>query len=202
MLKELEIDAHPIDYIRQELREGDTFAQYLLDLPLENGRVISYLPPEVHPMRAQDFKQSIFISTGIKAAGEATLKLQGFLTAYLGSNNRHYAVIETLGRVGDKWLTAANISYFTHELKIYSFLTHEDRDEQRILQTLKRARRYPFVCGMTQLSKDDHEIQAFQGIETSTLSMLAANTQHLVIGAFDDEAFLMWTKAPLAAGVR
>lgn len=195
MLKEFQIDADAVNYIRQELREGDTFAEYLLDLPLENGRVMSYLPAPVHPVTPKDFRQSIYIATGIKTAGEATSKLQRFVASYLTFDGNRYAIFETLGRVGDKWLSATNLSYFVHESRIYSFLTPAEANEQRILQVLKRARRYPFVCGLTRLPEDDQRVQTLQEIQSNTLRALAANTQHIVVGAFDDEAFLIWTKA-------
>lgn len=195
MLKELEIDAQAVSYIRQELNEGDAFAQYLLDLPLEDGRVISYLPSEVYPMGNQDFRQSIFLSTGIKIASEAKLKIQGFISAYLGKGGRSYAIFETLGRTGDAWLTTTDISYFIHDSKAYSFLTPEDSDLQSILEALRRARHYPFVCGLTSLSDDDAQIQSFQETATSVLRNLAANAEHIVIGAFDAEGYLIWSRS-------
>lgn len=65
-LKEVTFGPEAIAYLRDQLSHGHTFARYLPDLPLEGGRVHSYLPPELRSEVSRDFGGSVYLATEIK----------------------------------------------------------------------------------------------------------------------------------------
>ena len=51
-LREVEFGAEAVTYLRSQLARGKTLSHYLLQLPLEGGRVVSYLPDGTDPKEA------------------------------------------------------------------------------------------------------------------------------------------------------
>jgi hypothetical protein len=194
MLEEQQIDGQGYNYLRQQLAAGDDFANHLLDIPIEEGHITSYLPSDLSFTSMPDFKHSIFLTAGIKIRQDAYAKLQNQIAAHLRADERHCAIFETFGHRGDPWLAAAGLSYFFHKSKAYFFVTATDYDPQQIAKAIKSARNYPFVCSLTSLPYEGSDIQPSQEITELALRMLATKTDVMAVDAFDSETYLIWQR--------
>jgi hypothetical protein len=71
-------------------------------------------------------------------------------------------------------------------------LTSEDRDPGKIIHTMRDANPYPFVGVLTRIAGSNPQIQAKREVTESTLQALAFSAEHILIGAYDNEAMLIW----------
>jgi hypothetical protein len=194
MLKEIIFGSESLSYIREELSNGEEFAEHLLHLPLEDGLVLSYLPENISNRTRRSFRESIFLTSGLMIRDEVEAKIVKFITDYLNRHEGNYAVIETLARVGDPWVESAKISYFVYNSVVYIFLSHQHTGVEYIHAMLRHARDYPFICGLTSLPKQKISIATGQILVEETVQQLADGVDHILIGAYDAEGILIWSR--------
>ena len=155
---------------------------------------MSYLPPDISSEVSRSFKTSISLTIGIEIRGEAENKIVKFVKDYLSEHERGYAIIETVGRVGDPWINLLTVPYFIFESVVYIFLSHQCRGLGDVRILLHHARDYPFVCGLTSLPPPLPPIVTGQLLAKEAIEQLAMNVEHILIGAYDAEGFLIWSK--------
>ena len=189
MLKKYEFGLEAIQYIREQSYMDKTLSAYLFALPLEKGSVVAYLPMNVSPEASRDFNAG-----GIARIAETEPRLAGFIMEYLGGRGKPYVVFEDAFKLStDLSLQRADYIYFTHRSEVYHFLTSRDRDTARIISTIRTARCYPFLGALTSIPDDEPDIQCCQEVSNEFLRMLAMRTKHIIVGAYDLEAQLIWT---------
>lgn len=190
MLNKVEFGPEAITYIRSCLSEGDTISTYLLNLPLENGRVATHLPTTISPAASRRFKVG-----GVTTRSETEPALVAFILAYLRGQRKRYAVFEALERPGDAPLSSSKAQFFIHEDEIYYFLTPQERDPTKVASTVRAARSYPFIGVLTSIPEDEPDIRAGYELTADILERLAMRTEHILIGAYDGEGELIWSKS-------
>lgn len=193
VMVERHFGSEAISYARKELSNGGTYSRHLAELPLEDGDITSYLPREVAIARTIDLEHSVFLRTTVEMK-QSRLTTAGFVRNYLGEGPKRIALFETLSRVGDPLLLSESLPYVTHLGEVYVLATHTESSTEAILKRIKRARHYPFVAGLI----DPVGIRIQPGppaeVPGDDLGTLARNTDHIVIGAFDMEGFLIWSR--------
>jgi hypothetical protein len=208
MVTEVELGSEGIAYIRAYLSEGKELSRYLLKLPLEQGRVVSYLPPTVNPDASREFEvggQSVLdmnsqyeigteahkIVGPLGAANE--LHLANFISAYLSQPGKRYAIFEhALAEPGDLWLSQTSIRFFTCDTGVYIFLNQQDASLDAILAALRAARTYR-LTGILSGPTSFPEIPIGHEVTLDVLRVLAATTAYVIVGAYDGEGELIWS---------
>jgi hypothetical protein len=179
-----------ISYIRSRLSQGTTLSEELLRLPLEEGRVFAYLPEGID-------RSEIAIEYGVAnmsadAGRQRDEKLVGFVSSFLASSLRGYAIFEDLiNRPGSPFLS--DVSYFVFESNDYPFVDSAS-DNELILRTIRKAGHYPFIGVLTE-AVDEPPIRNKQEISLETVQLLGRNAKHIVVGAYDMEAYLIWSRS-------
>jgi hypothetical protein len=190
MLKEFEFGSEAIIYVQSCLSSGNTLSRRLLKLTLGSGRVTAHLPANVSPVTAREFEFG-----GIAKGGENPWShLAAFIAEYLSGQGKRYAVFEAIERKGDPCVSSLDKKFFTHGSELYFFLTSRDQDLSSITGTIRAARSYPFVGALTSVPEDEPDIRADFEVTTDVLEKLAARTEHILIGAYDDEGVLIWSE--------
>ena len=188
MLKKFEFATEAVLYIQASLFDGDTLSRHLLGLPFNNGRVATHLPATVSSETAQRFEVG-----GATTSNNTVSHLVDFITVYL-SQGRRYAVFEAIERCGDPCLSPLEQPFFIHDSEIYYFLDSKDFDSEKVKRLVQVARSYPFIGVLTSLPESDPGIRVAQEVTESVLEKLAARTTHLLIGAYDAEGVLIWSR--------
>ncbi len=189
MLQEFSFGVEALSYLQSSLSEGGTLAQYLLALPLSDGYIWSRLPVTVSTAKRMRFTEG-----GVDPSGESELWLATFIGRYLQGRQNAYAVFETLWRPHDPGLARQRDHFFTHGPEVYSFLTSRDRDLQDISWTVRGARDYPFIGALTTLPENAADLEPHAEVTTDVLREVALRTEHILVGAYDAEAELVWSR--------
>ncbi len=189
MLKDFKFGSEAITYIRSCLSEGDTLSKYLLDSALGRGQVKAHLPADADPGYIKRFRWG-----GVTTRNNTRQFLTTFISAHLIKKGKQYAVFETLYRPGDICLLSSKEHFFTHKLEVYYFLNSHDIDSDIIVSTVRFARSYPFIGVLTSIPEEESDIQAEHELPIDKLKKFVARTEYILIGAYDNEGVLIWSK--------
>jgi hypothetical protein len=216
-LKQYVLNTRAIAYIRYALGEGFSLAHLLLDRQdLEQGYVVTFLPENLSEEQLYDFRAGgkllvppdavlrTFDSLGRAIRIEPILSTLSHLVLlihdYLRKECHGIAVFQDgMAEATDKWVTQnRNYRIMIAEGRIYHFLTTEDAEPAKIERVVRRAETiYPPLIGvMAVVEAELLERWREDRVELrrEELSILAAQADRIVIGAYDGEGYLLWVK--------
>jgi hypothetical protein len=188
MLRDLANRREAVKYIRDCLKQGNTLAQRLLQLPLEEGNVVVPLPATVHEEAYAKFEVG-----GVTSRDKTEALLADFISAYLhGANGRYVIFEDELAQPGDAFLSSSKAQFVTFGPEVYYFLSSQDSDANGIIATIQRATSYLFIGVLTSLGTDT-DLSSGQAMAADWLSTVVRHTEALLIGAYDGEGVLIWS---------
>jgi hypothetical protein len=212
---EISLGPEAIGYIRECLSYGKTLARYLLEkLDLESGSVTTFLPPDVSEEARTQFKwggkfkrdPATFVyhtapdgsRTRMEPVPNTNPWLVSIVEAFLrGAEGRVCIFEDALVRPSDPCFSSLKGRLLIFGDEVYYFLSSEDREGKRIAETVREAANvWPgligaltSVAGEAALSDEAREITAAQ------LRVLAESVEKIVVGAYDGESYLIWSRA-------
>jgi len=215
-VNEVRVDSAAVPYIREALADGRALSQYLLHLPLDSGRIVTYLPPSTPPEAIGHFGLGGVLPTfpeldirfvdangrGVRAVplGDNPVRRQiedimaGFIAGYLQRPGRHYAVFEDVLRSPTDGVVATwTVKYFSCQAEVCLFLTAADTEPATIIQTKRTAASW-LGTGILVAGDDLPELTSGQVVATEVLQQLAARTEHIILRAYDAESELSWSR--------
>ena len=205
ILTEIKLGAEALEYIRQSLNDGKQLSRATLTaLDIGAGKVSTYLPPGTTALQANKFL------TGGKleiASSESPAKahpipntddiLAATLRGHLKSSDSALCIFENaLAQAGDPWLRQAQVHSFVCGTDVYHFLTAKDVESDLIESTINTARsiRPPLIGVLTRSERAGSTDSAQGTIKLVELQNLASRAEKLVVGAYDGESFLLWSR--------
>jgi hypothetical protein len=120
-------------------------------------------------------------------------KTAGFIAHVLSEGGQRYAVFETFYKA-DRAFPGQRPPRYLYDKRKFVFVTSEEPSVKRVFQGIYSAGSYPFVCGLTSLRDDQDPLASGETVPPSVLEQLAERTSHIVIGAFDFEGFIIWSR--------
>lgn len=198
MLKKFVFGSEALDYIEAELSYGNTFAHLALDLPLRQGHVTADLPAELDMDTARNFRESIYLRTGLNYGREAEVRTKNFIYSYVTTQNKRYAIFETFHRKGGTILSRKELPHFIFDSEVYWYLGKNYATLESTRRALHSGRDYPLVIGLASVPELKTEITTGQVLDDADLRVLVSEIDHLLIGAWDVEGYvLIWTGGDL-----
>jgi len=212
LYEEVVLGVEGVHYIVECLKEGRTLAQYLLSRELGFGSVQTLLPPGVDQDTLTSFRvggkfptppQSTWRS--LEGGGyavpipNANACLAKIIKSFLADSNQNICIFENaLAGANDPYLTTLTSTICTYKDEVYHLLTSKDATATncRIETTIEEATSIPiFIGALTSWQREPLELlpPRIQLTEDS-LSQLALQAKHIVIGAYDGESYLIWTE--------
>lgn len=193
MLQKVEFGPEAIVYIREQLSWGRALGKLLLNLPLEEGRVIAYLPASTSFEQRRNFRTGGLPKTQSKTVDN----LRGLISKYLVGPGKKYAVFEDINaQVGDPFLQEEKEQYFIYKTDIYYFLNSKNNDPER-MRCIVTGYAWYFLGMLTSLAEDGPDIQNHQIVTHKLLKQLTMSAEYLVVGAYDAENELIWCRKGL-----
>lgn len=192
MLEKVKLGTEAVIFLRNELEQGQRFSEYVLKLSLEKGEMITFLPKGTGSEFLKDFGESMRYSTGENVTIEVEKLISDFILAYLMIDEKKIVVFETLWEINKYQINNKPCSYFTYHNKKYDFITNIKKGNNTINECISDAQGYPtvFICTTTS---SDMPIPIFKEIEDEFIQKMANNTEHIIIGAFDGEGYMIWS---------
>ena len=182
-----------LQYISNELSaDRGELARFLLEqIDFCAGRVFSFLPEDVNPNRIKNFA-----SGGLVFEGGGRDQITRFLLQKLTATDDTVMVFEEELMAQEIWhsIEKEEDYYFYYKERVYYFLPSSI--EPDLLQVEHRMRtasftRYPGFGILTSLPFSLHKAQQ---LDLDQLEILVRHITHLIIEAYDGEAWIIWSK--------
>jgi len=198
------LDSRALDYLREYLDEGGQLSRVLASLPLETGRVWSYLHPTVAPDTAYQFT-----SGGITPPGPIREGVQAITTpsrpdiVWLADNflrSRPDALLiceDASATPTDPYIQADRESHFLfYDEEVYRIVSPGIRHQALRERTIRRARSYRFLAILTTGDGTINHLVNRSQLTPAQLATLVRHTERIIIGAYDYEGYLIWESRP------
>jgi hypothetical protein len=213
-IKEIELGDEGIQYVRQTLGQGRELSKLLLEiLDLKSGELKAILPRGTAPDEVNQF----LLGGKLPPTGKATTvelwgsrkfqaievpnmnnALVSHIAAYLKSSDIAFCIFENaLFSAGAAWLKQTSVQTVTFGSSVYHFLCAGQTGADLIESTLKRAKSVspPTVGILSRLPQGCILNPQLGRIELAELRKIAEQCEKLVVGAYDGESYLIWSKS-------
>jgi hypothetical protein len=213
-IQEIVLGQEAVGYVRDSLRTGKELAGCLSKmLALESGNVKTLLPAGLSRAEINRFsaggkllappveKRTLVLDGKAVEVAAAPLPnldilLVDMIKRYLESEAGALCLFENaLASPGDAWLSRTNIHNVVTNNSVYHILASGERDSELIQKTLAKSKsiRPPLlgVLARYQLAAPKFESGT---IELADLQKIAEGTDKLIVGAYDGESFLIWSR--------
>jgi len=198
-IQKYEFKSNALAYINHELNNSGPYGHSILkNIPLEEGIIEVYVPPNLFEY-VNDFTDSI-IFCHIQLGGDSKeihlefdSILENLITHYLYDSDG-CAVFETFDHPDSHILNRRINSYLIFEDRVLLYLSQKNLVDETVLSYWDHARNYPKVVGLSTFSQHCQNIKPKQEIDSETLVLLATTTEYLLIGAYDDEGYIVWRR--------
>ena len=214
MFRKHELGEGGIDYVQTRLSWGKdnekALATYLLDLPLNEGKVWTYLPANVEESAIGRLDQGGVLSaqegfywgdhyvTPI-GGGPDDLALKVWLYDFISRHlhqpgNPLYVLEDENALQSDPWLEAYDGPVFFHESDVYHFVVPSNNSIETIASAEKSAASlWLFIRILTKLPMASVLNSRVQ-VGSEVLRVMAENTEHIIVEAYDNEANVIWSR--------
>lgn len=211
--REIHFGREAVEYIRECLADGNTFAQLLLaGMDLDAGQTITVLPQEVGDESAREFRtggklpvpphaQKVFAGPDgsqwrMEPKPSMELHLVTTIREFLGAESERIVMFENhSASPGDPFLARSGTQILVHQDEVYHFLISDDHEPAKIVQTVRVAESpHLFICAMTSVSNRDSWPSQTGKVTREELENLVKRTERIVIGAYDGEGYLFWSR--------
>ena len=166
----------------------------LVSLPLRNGTLMTFVPDDANAETATDFRHGgLAVGTSSGVIGAINEKVATLIAHHLSGGPAHYAIFEDYLREPDSKLLAGD-HYFVHQNEVCLFISPgTGGDPHDIKRALKNASRYTFRGILTSLGSN-RELMVGESVAPAVLAELAQNSKHILVGAYDEESYIIWSR--------
>jgi hypothetical protein len=190
MIKQiLQTDAYA--YFKDQLVGGGDFSFFLSSLDLTTGDVFTVLPNDVIFEEPINFENSYEFRTGVRIYHQADSIILNLMYNYLQTNLENCIIFESYKKTSDLVVKSSNLPYFSVEERVYYFAQKRDSKET-ILECLYKTTSYPKIVVFARIPDMDSQIQSHEEINRDFAQRIAATTECIMAGAFDDEGYVFW----------
>jgi len=190
MISKRYLQSQTLEYIYSCLEQGKTLSSLLGKLDLTKGYVWTYLPLEVSDETAHQFMQG-----GISNIDSPKPYLGMLIRQFLADTKSAYCIFEdALARSDDLNIQQTTIPCFFLDKEVYYFLKSKDTDIEMIGDVISASESYLLTGIMTHIPSDSSEISERQHMPVGELKNLVGQIEMLVIGAYDGEGFIIWSR--------
>lgn len=176
-----------LEYVRKQLESGGSLAHELLRLDLLNGRTWAFVREGADTSSLGRFEESIAAD-----GREAELELADFVLQHLSTDDRSCAMFEDpFAREGDPvLLRTEQVPYLIYGGEVLDFLQGPNHTQDDVQRLIWASRAYRMV-GI--LSYSDPLVPR-AAITPTVLGALIQSANHVVVGAWDSEGQLIWSR--------
>lgn len=202
-LNEVQLGQKAALYVAEKLSLGKTLSRLLLNShEISNGRISTKLPPGIDEREAHDFESGGKLPLGhnrarplgdLEPVPNTNDAFVDEIRAFLDANNSRVCIFEDASaQPNDQFLRAITTRALTYDDEVYHLVCARDSHEQ-MLKTIHAARSWLFVGALTQVP-DATGLCSKKTLTRDEIENLAQNAIGIVVGAYDGEGFVVWTK--------
>lgn len=197
IIGEIPLGFDGLRYIREELELGRKLARTLAQVPLKTGRVVTYFPPDVPEVAVHRFGRDGSLSNISREACLAHAEfIRNFIFAFLSPEGHQVGLAlfeHPYAKKMDPAIQRLKVPHCYLEEDVV-FFAASPTSLQEVGRLMRLSGGYPHIGALVRLLSDSDIPQDRAELSESTLRVYAQNCKHLVIGAYDDEGFLVWSR--------
>lgn len=211
MFQRLEFGADAKAYIRFQLSTRSSFWRYLCELPLEMGRVFAFLPLTPTIRDLLHFAWHINSREDLESGtvdSEYREKEREFIASFLLGPSNRLAVfyggtapplkrpVRLVGGVTTFFFTRSFPNNYSSEVPTITdmyYLVRAGVSGDTLDEGLSVAQRMPFFGALTSLP-EGRPLPGSEELDDQMLRSLASRTESILVGAYGDDATLIWTR--------
>jgi hypothetical protein len=158
---------------------------------LERGVISTFLPSGLDESQLQEFKAGRNVDSRLTESWLAAL-----IHSYVSDGLNRLAIFEeALGSASDPWIRGIDLPHFVVGNDICLFVSGNG-DDHRLERILDRASTaWPGALGILTEAPWFNPPTLGEVIELSTLARLVASADRIVVGAYDGEGYLVWSRS-------
>lgn len=190
MLQKFELGKEAIRYIYSCLCEGKTLSNYLLQLPLDKGRVISFLPNNVDSQSINNFQVG-----GIVSVSQTESKISSFIEENLQiAKNRIVIFEDAVAEPHYSYLYHGDKQFFLCKNEVYHYVCSKDiAMKEKTIKMLRTASSYLSIGALSEKPNQVNiPIRNQNKLSQEELQVIALNSKYILVGAYDEEGILIW----------
>ena len=215
--KEITLGPEAVDYIKDRLAEGKNLAKFLLDRgDLNQGRVTTFLPSNADLSKINNFSRGGVLPapppethrhnttpdgtrTVMVPVPDTGTELAAMIQGFLKQGDARICLFESaVAKPTDGFFSTPNakdLCVLTLDENVY-FLLKENDDRDMIDKTLRYAKSFRVLGVLVHLSKDKFLDEDFvrKELTLDEMKALAEDTEKIVVGAYDGEGYLIWSR--------
>ena len=178
-----------VRYVRSRLEAGGTLAHKLTTLRLESGSITAKLPGTSTPDQRLHFEAGGIVRDDPGTAREGLTTL---ITDYLERDPSHWCVIEErLFTVKESSLPSWG-DYLTYGSEVYWYFGRETADREVVRHGVIGPSGGYLLIGVLSKMGPAFKPAKGQAIAQETIEAFAAGADHIIVSAYDEEAYLIW----------
>jgi hypothetical protein len=111
------------------------------------------------------------------------------------SAEQRYLICEdTLASKDDQFLARETVPFFTQDNDVYFFLRGGEVSADQVHNTMRAGGHYPWIAVLTSLPGGSPALRPHSEQPWGVLQALAHRTEHILVGAYDEEGWLVWSR--------
>jgi hypothetical protein len=214
---EIPLGKEAIEWVRKTLTEGNTLSKYLLEnINVDTGNVITFLPPEADIEKARtQFEWSVIpmsprsewvwlkethngkhpVAIPVHRTVEPQVEI---ISKFLEADSNRLCVFEDMmmSPKDPVFFKETNVVWLFNEEIYHIVFSSEKHTFEQIRSAISHAASaWPHFVGTITAFPDLSQTRPFRKQLTNLeLKTIAQNTQKLIIGAYDNDGYLIWSK--------
>jgi len=189
MFREIELDESGREYVREVLLQGNTLAQKLRLRINESTRVVAYLPHESSDESAFQFHVG-----GVSHLKDSNCHLSKVISHFLELGRWRSIVLEAINsHPEDPLLESNGMSYIVHGLEVYFFLMGPNHPLDEMVRYIREAKAFVFIGALIENASAPSNCGHKENVDLDMLDTLAYEARHVIVDAYDGEAYLLAT---------
>ncbi len=191
MEKLVQLGPDAITYIKEQLYQGRALSHNVLSfLDFNQSSIVTYLPPTINREAREIYHEGG--KTSRKSVDEHVVAL---VLAHLSKRGKPYAIFEEPNaRVDEPLVSSFKEPFFVYKTDIYYFSPCRGREIEEAGHLVRMTNSYPAIGILTFLPEDVPDIEDRQVVNQGILEQLTQATVALLIGAYDNESWIIWNK--------
>jgi hypothetical protein len=187
MLKEFIFYDEALPYILLELKQGMSLAKALYyRVGKFDGTAKAFLPESSELIERVTFMHGIFPGP---ADDQPIIE---FISDYLSKAKNRIAVFENYTYSPNHFEDNKYSNVIFNKEEVYEYLTHRDESITAVSQVYYRKSNYPSIGVLSELPSN-LILPKGEYVNKSLLEEISNHSDHILIGAYDDETMLIWT---------
>lgn len=200
--KDIELGAAGLVYVRECLEAGKTFSRLLLKThDLNTGTAVTKLPAGIEEAAAKDFDSGGKLpelyprTSNLQAVPDSDFLLIPEVNRFLSESSANICILEdSLANPTDPFLQSVKTRYSAFQDEVYHLICQPDNNSDTISKTLRQAHSWLTIGALTSTPQETGICGQRGDLTLSNLTTMAQGTEVIIVGAYDGEGYVIWSK--------